>query len=210
MTLSSLLKRLGKTTGPLLDSNTSHSGMDGIKMLLFGQTPSPFPEHFLIFGNTLHLRCLTKSKERGKIDVEILERMVTVWFKSTLVKKLLHRSVREKKLYVFINGVKLAIILDIEQPHTRTGADLKSTSCTTLAAFIAKAIELDYFRQGLIYKTGRRLREFYFIGVSKQYPHSIFPLRIDDFPEEMEYARQELEFLLYFFSNYGKPTWAKK
>lgn len=183
--------------------------MDGIKLFLFGKSPSKFPEKYLIFGNTLHLRCLTSSKKVGKIDVEMLNRMVTAWLKSPLVKKLMERSIREKKLYVYINGVKLAIILDIEQPHTRTGADLKSTSCKTLTGFIEKAISLDYFRQGLTYKLGRNLKEFYFLGLSKEKPHEIFPLRIDDYPEEMEYARQELEFLLYFFKYYGKPIWTK-
>lgn len=207
MKLHQLLQKSGLTTGFLIGSNTSHSGLGTIKLFLFGEQPSKFPEHFKIFGNTLHLRCLTEYKGQGKIDVRKLEAMVKAYRCHPVVTKLMANSVREQKIYVMVSGIKMAMILDIEQPHLKQGSDLKSTVCKTLTEFIEKAIEYDYIRQGLTYKIGRKLKNFFFIGLGKNEPHDVFIFRIEDLPQELRYAKEELDLLLYIFKTYGKPIW---
>src|SRR5690606_13071572 len=91
-------------------------------------------------------------------------------------------------------------------------ADLKTTVCRTVAEFIAKAIEYGYFRQGKQYSMAVGTREYWIIGIRKNSPYKVFlvPTHTKDFKEIMEYVERELEFLLYFFQNYGNPNYKWK
>lgn len=202
-----LLQRSGLTTGPFSGSNTSHSAMGAIKLFLMGERPSVFPEIYLIFGNTLHLCCLTGSRNFGKIDTQKAVNMTENFRAHPVVRSLMEKAIVEKKRYAVINGVMISLILDIEQPHVRRASDLKTTTAKSLREFIEKAIELDYFRQGETYIIARKLDDFFFIGLGKNPPHSIFIFSVNEYPEEREYAREELALLLYWHKTYGKPLW---
>ncbi len=95
-------------------------------------------------------------------------------------------------------------ILDIKQMQHSTGADLKTTVCTTYHDCLKKSIMYGYVKQMDIYKTITKVKEFYFIFINKFAPHDIFIISSKDFQKDMRYAKKELEFLLYFYKNYGK------
>jgi len=48
-----------------------------------------------------------------------------------------------------------------------------------------------------------KLTAFYFIAVTKETTPRVFVFGVHDHPEELRYAKKELEFLLYFYKNYG-------
>lgn len=203
--LKHYLKRVGKVTGPL-SRNTSHSALEVIKKDLLGLPQFKGGEHFLIFGNDLHEHYLedkyprkVNAAERNKIMV-----MVSKLRAHPIAHQLYKESTREKKCYIKIQGVEISFILDILQPIFKRGADLKSTSCSNEKEFIEKAKEYGYFRQGETYKQAAKLKSFFFIGIQKQSPYNIYILNVDDYKEEMRYAKEELKFLLYFYKHYGK------
>lgn len=113
------------------------------------------------------------------------------------------KAICEIKKKKKLNGVLVAYILDINQKHRKRGADLKTTNAKNLEDFISKAIDFGYFRQGETYKVAEGLKDFVFIGIQKEPPFNVYILDVSLYPEEVKYAQQELEFLLYFYQNYG-------
>lgn len=205
--LALYLKREGITTGPLA-KNTSHSGLLDLRRALLGiKKPEIKPEQF-VFGSALHEQQLEKKKEI-KVDKKsqgLINAMMKALDKTPLVRKLMASSVKEEKLFTTIKGILIAYILDINCKAEKIGADLKTTSCTTLEKFIEKAIEYGYFNQAVTYIIAEKLKLFFFIGVTKEKNPKVFIISVTDpqFKQEMTYAREELEFLLYFYSLYGK------
>lgn len=93
----------------------------------------------------------------------------------------------------------------------RVVVDLKTTRCTSAKAFIESAKKYGYFRQGKTYMLGLGLKEYWIIGIQKEFPYKVFLVCITG-PEhvrEMKYVEKELEFLLYFYKSYGNPNWKK-
>lgn len=199
------LRRHNIVTGPLA-RNTSHSGLSVIFNSICGFKQFSGGEQFLTFGNALHERWLVNSYTRKVTadESKLLLGMIKALQKHVIACALIKDSEREQKIYDKLNGVEVAMILDIKQVRKKTGADLKTTACKTYQDFLDSAIKYGYFRQGKTYKLGARLSHFYFIGVSKLPPHPVFILYVNDHPEEEAYAEQELKFLLYFYKHYGK------
>lgn len=203
------LQKAGRVTGPL-SSNTSHSSLENIKKLLLGQKLFEGGEQYLHFGNHLHLRFLkpnekpTMSAKLSPQELVRVEEMVETLTKDKAVKILMQEAVCEEKFYVEVDGVQMAMILDIKQPKHKRGADLKTTVCRSLADFIDKAKKYGYFRQAVTYVKGAKLKEFFFVGITKEKPYIVFLMNATDHKKELEYAEQELKFLLYFFKHYGK------
>lgn len=203
--LTTYLQRTGATTGRL-QKNTSHSSLEVIKKALLGQKQFSGGEQYLAFGNACHERFLVNSFKRkvSKEEDKDLKGMVAALVKDAIVNSLMKNSIREQKFYIHVNGVEMAMVLDIKQPHLSRGADLKTTNCKSLNEFIKKALEYGYVRQGVTYKKGAKLKSFYFIGVQKTPPYNVYLMNLADFSEEEAYAERELEFLLYFYKHYGK------
>lgn len=207
MLLPLYLKKTGLVTGPLA-KNTSHSGLLDLRRQLLGlpKPPETKPEH-QNFGNALHEQFLENGKKTFMVipeEQKLIDAMIKALWAHPLVKNLMADSVREEKLYKEFQGVLLAYILDINCKKRKIGADLKSTVCRTLAQFIEKAFEYGYINQGFTYKEIEKLKMFFFIGVSKEKKPKVFILNLADHKEELEYAKNEVEFLLYFYSGYGK------
>lgn len=201
------LKSEGLVTGPLA-KNTSHSGLLDLRrqLLRLPKPPEIKPEH-QNFGNALHEQFLENGKKTyvvSKEEQEMIEAMIKALWAHPLVRNLMADSVREEKLYEELMGVLIAYILDINCKKRKIGADLKSTACRTKEQFIEKAIEYGYINQGFTYKEIEKLKMFFFIGVTKEKKPKVFILCLTDHKEELEYAKNEVEFLLYFYSMYGK------
>lgn len=208
MNLANSLTRAGVITGPLFDSNTSHSSLDRAKKFLFGQPQFTGKEGYLHFGNYLHTAFASYPRNRVLNctieEAKKLTEMLTKLYEHKIVLALVRDSIREEAFYVNLGPVRVKMILDVKQVHSKTGSDLKTTDCKTYSDFLAKAKEYGYFRQADTYMLGAGLKEFYFIGICKEPPFEIFILRVNDYRKEMAYAREELEFLLYWYQVYGK------
>lgn len=103
--------------------------------------------------------------------------------------------------------------LDLNNKRKKIIIDLKTTSCETYEQFEKKAIQLAYPRQGEIYlQIDGEAEHFYILGVSKKnigtirkpiYPTFLFDL--DNYEKERQQAREEAQFLLTFYKQYGLP-----
>lgn len=214
MTLLTHLLTQGLVTGPqTTDKNTSHSSLGACKTFLLGQQQFVGDEKYLIFGRVLHehLQFIENLNYRSPnfTNLSSVEQQWVLGCCSSarqhpVVKRLLMKSSRENKLYTEIDGIRVALILDLDQQHLNTGADWKSSSCKTEQDFIKKAILYDYIRQALLYKKARNLKHFYFVGLQKQPPHQVYIMDVKQHEAEQFYAAQELKFLLYFYKHYGK------
>lgn len=203
------MKRAGVTTGSFpSDKNTSHSALEISKKALLGLKQFHGGEEFMHFGNAVHERCLLdKAAIKLPKDKERLAKaMGQAFYGHRLVRYLMDspKVICERKAHVRLNGVKMAVILDIDRPDIRTGADLKTTNARSEKEFIEKAKEFGYFRQAITYIRANNLKKFYFIAVTKNHNPKIYVLDVHDYPEELAYAEKELAFLLYFFKHYGK------
>lgn len=208
--LAGHLKRVGVFTGPLT-KNTSHSRLDVSKKFLLGQAQFkdvPESKVYLDFGSALHERALVNSYVRvvSAEQERHLKQMLANYKLHPIVKRLLVRAVFEIKEYAKLNGVLVAYILDIHQRHVKTGSDIKTTNATSLEDFIRKAIEFGYPRQGVTYKKCAGLKNFFFIGIMKTPPYTVYIFNLADYPEEELYAEYELDFLLHIYKYYGNPV----
>lgn len=209
MNLQQYLIDEGRVTGPLV-KNTSHSGLEQVKKSILGYPQFVGGEVYLVFGTTLHSQFLIAgtqpTHEHHTVEeVRHLAAMLNKLRTHPIVCAFMVDSTREQKIFVKVDEVLMAMILDIEQKAKKVGADLKTTSCRSYEDFVEKAKEYGYFRQGHTYMVGAKLKKFYFIGIQKAPPYHIFILDVAGWPEELEYAAAELKFLLYFYKNYGKP-----
>lgn len=163
-------------------------------------------EGYLGFGNFLHIAFANYPINNvfacTPTEAKKLTAMVAKLYANKIVLALVKDSVREVSYFASFFGINVRMILDVRQPTT--GSDLKSTDCRSFADFLAKAIEYGYFRQALIYMLGVGLKDFYFIGICKEPPFEIFIFNVNDYPKELAYAREELDFLLYWYRSYGK------
>lgn len=195
-------------------ANTSNSSMGATKNLLLGNRQFVGNESYLVFGSVLHEQLqfieghpyhvsekvyLLSHDEVGNL-IGILNNAQ----KNSIVKKIIANTTREQKVYHEIEGVRVAMLLDLENPKLKMGADWKSTSCSTEQDFIKKAIAYDYIRQAVLYMWARGLKKFYFIGLQKCAPFNIYIMDVGRYTEEIAYSLQEIKFLLYFYKNYGK------
>jgi len=213
MSLLNILLSQNLITGPIPEGNTSHSSMGAFKTFLLGLKQFSGDETYLVFGRVLHEHLQFVEDESFRAadysNLVVAERQAILSIcenvrKNKVLLSLLKNSNRELKEYVFINGVKVAIIIDVEQEGTSTVLDWKSTSCSSEGVFIAKALEFDYVKQGLTYKIGKGRKNCYFVGLQKQPPHNIYIMDVRRYANEELYAKQELDLLLYCFSKYGK------
>lgn len=198
------LRGSGLFTGPLT-KNTSHSGMEVIKKALLGQPQFHGKEEFLHFGNAVHEKFLLgqSSVALPEDQHKIVDTMVAKLHDHSVVQKLLKNSIREQKLYARLNGIETAFILDVHQKVEKRGTDLKTTKSKTYLEFLNSCKSFGYFRQAVLYTIAARLKDFFFVGVQKEAPYNIYVLDVKQYPQELAYAERELEFLLYFFKNYG-------
>jgi len=198
------LKRAGIVTGPLT-KNTSYSGLAVIRRMLLSQPQFRGSEEFLREGNALHEKFLLRKSTIALPEDKhtTINLMVEKLDSHPVVRALVADSVREEKLYVKLNGIQFAFILDIHQKSRKIGSDLKTTKCKTFQSFVSSAIEYGYFKQAVAYIIAAKLKNFFFIGIQKEPPFNIYILDVHQYQDELAYAERELEFLLYFYRHYG-------
>jgi hypothetical protein len=207
MRLNLYLKRAKIITGPLAKRvNTSHSALEVILKFLTNREQFKGGEVYLHFGNACHEQFALGKHEREVtvIQQRALNIMCKKLHEHPVVKRLLKGAIQEVKKKTKLNGVLISYILDIHQLTTKLGGDLKTTTAKSLEEFVEKAIEFGYPRQGVTYKVAEKLKDFIFIGIQKEPPYNVYIMILSEYPDEIAYSMEELEFLLYFFQNYGK------
>ncbi len=177
------------------------------------------------FGNELHAGAL-EDKSKVQLDSKskgMIKAMMRVLKADKFWIKLRSICKTEVEHYGQLYGTMIKSFLDLWDDRSGTLADLKTTNCQTLPQFLAKAFSYGYFRQAVIYMAITGAKEFYFVGLQKpklkpnpsgdkrwgdkpehyEKP-KVFHLKVTDYPELLEYARQEVEWLLYYFNKHGK------
>lgn len=201
-------------TGPL-KVMTRHSSLSVVKQsLLNGRVYFQGYKSYNNFGSAVHHLFLLLKPGNWKLtrlEKRVRDGMIMALNAHPIVKKVMSQcNVREKKGKTRLFGIPFHFTPD---GHGKfIGMDLKTTACTTLKDFIESAKKYGYFRQGDTYGEAMRvlkrafLKEYWIFGVSKKFPHTVFPVLIQNHKEQMIYSRQELLLLLYIYKNYGNPV----
>lgn len=206
MSLASYLKGVGAVTGPLRKT-TRHSSLSVLKSNLLGQVVDFGFKAHNNFGSALHHEFLIRTKHKYKLANEekiLVQAMLAALWANAIVKQLMTKVICEKRLRFIMNGVKMAGTPDIKQPHTLTISDLKTTVCATLKAFILAAFKYGYYRQAVTYLRATGYKHYYIIGIQKAAPFNVYIILVTADKDRFSYAENELEFLLYFYKNYGE------
>lgn len=205
-------RRAGVVSGPLR-ANTRHSDLSTIKTWLIGDELRFGYSAAFNFGSAVHSSWLVKKKGNWKLsDVEQLARaaMLRSLDGNPIATKLLTECTdRERRRGCKLNGVAIKFTPDAN--GKKRMLDLKTTACRSLKDFIAKSFQYGYFRQGVTYLLATGCKEYYIIGIQKSAPFQVFIVWLQDprFRDWLEYANEELKFLLYFYQNYGSPKYRK-
>jgi hypothetical protein len=198
----------GKPTG---EQHISVSGLAEIKRVLCNEPPFLGDERYLIFGSELHRRFLinTKHSRLTFAEEQSIKNMIDSLNKHKFVKSLMRNSIREVADFGIVHGARFKWIGDIvkQEKKIRIGADIKTTSVKNESEFVKLAIEkYDYLRQGWCYKQAGKLDEFYFIGIQKKEPYSVYILNTSDYETEERRQTHETKFLIDIFKEYGRPV----
>lgn len=175
--------------------NNGYASYSSLSALWTGSdNPLTGDEPFLKFGNELHSRFL----ERSVVDTltpseeELLARMLSRLDKHPQVQMLMRNVLIEQRVDGML-GNFLPFLGYIDIQHTKYLADLKSTQCTTLKPFVES---LD-FLQPLLYLQMTKLKDFWYIGISKQ-NCSVLLFNVREYPAKMKEAELKLKTLLKY------------
>lgn len=170
-------------------------------------------------GFELHSRFLEKKKTARVFDAEVEKRltnMESALNADALVSAIMRVSMVELPFDQILDDVRVFGRLDILSNDFV--ADLKTTSCTTMNAFVAS---LDFLQAALYLRVTDR-KDFYYVGVSK-INLQVFVFRVAKYPGRMKEANKELDELLKYVkantkqkqhgkeksSHYGKESASK-
>jgi hypothetical protein len=106
-----------------------------------------------------------------------------------VVMRLLRGAKTEVKFKKKIKGLVLLGYIDILNEAV---ADLKTTRHTNRAKFIA---EMD-FLQAAVYLRVTGKKDFYYVGISKVFPYQVFIYNVNQFPDRMVKANEQLDYLI--------------
>jgi hypothetical protein len=166
----------------------SHSSF---RRYIKGEAPSPFvSSHAQIFGKELHSRFLEAKKleKLGAADELLMKKMIGALDKNRLVKGLLNGANVEEEFREKIFGIDFLGYMDIHVPKKHV-ADVKTTKHTTPSSL---ANSLD-FLQPAIYLQAKKLKDFYYIGITKTTDPKVIVLSVRDYPDKLKAAQQELK-----------------
>ena len=205
--LTEEFQRAGQLSGLFFDGEhadgINNSSLSVIKAFLLGKELNFGKKNYQVVGSETHLRILEPRKKSTllpDVDESMVTNMVTAAKNCKSLQELLKNSKREILCHSIINGVKVRGTLDILKG--KKGGDLKTTICGDEIEFYTKAIEYDYPRQAVFYSNMQKLNSFVFYGLQKKYPFQVYTMHMEDFPKEMRAAKDEMEFLLYFYQKY--------
>jgi hypothetical protein len=157
-----------------------------------GDEPTPSNAAYFTFGTELHSRFLEKKKIE-KLDKEQekqLKLMIKSLEASPIVTKLMKNVKVEQLFKEKILGVNTLGRIDV-LGKTYCG-DLKTTRLNSMPAFVNSL----NFLQPALYLRATGLKDFYYIGISKQAPYKVMVFNVREKPKELQAAQNELTLLL--------------
>lgn len=209
--LNELLKQR-LVTGPLKHS-VNNSTLAVIKDWLLGLKPKTWDPRFRIYGRVFHTTSLEpkKKSESGKltrIELHQIGLMANNLSRHVLFAMLMKDSRKEILCRGKVETVAVHGTLDIWKKKTLQAGDPKTTATTSEKAFIESVYKYGYFRQGILYCLITGAKEFYFFGVRKSYPYTIWVVALHATKHKavFDYYYNELLFLLYIYKHYGTPV----
>lgn len=203
------LRGAGLVTGPS-SALTRHSWLSEVKHTLFGNPVNKQrgKKDYHTFGTVLHEKFLlgkqvSKGLKISTADKRRINFMLKSLNRHSVVKVLMKDTVREQQRVISLRGIIFSYTPDAKHNGKKLGLDLKTTVCDSVTELIQKAFEYGYFRQGATYSEAEDFEDFFIIGIQKNPPFQVFIIHINEHLEKYNYAKQELDFLLYFTKNYG-------
>ena len=186
----------------------SNSLLGNVKQLVTGDTFVLSNQRFLVVGSELHRRVLEPDTPAEYTltaeEEEAVSGMIVALEGCPELVEMLKTSTNEVVLFEDIDDVKIKVIIDVLNGGIGQGADLKTTSTRTRAAFIKSMRKYGYFRQAAIYKYVAKLDSFIFVAVTKKAPHRVFVVDTAEYEEEMAEAFEEAKVLIDTIKTCGR------
>lgn len=180
----------------------SNSDLSEVKRILTGSPGFLGNPRFNEIGTELHSQVLEKKKSKGfkatKEEKVILNGMIQALKTNLPFQDLLCGAKTEQFYSGEIGGLKFRAALDILNWKKRLIADPKTTSTETYDDFLERCKAYSYFRQAKAYQTLTGIERFIFVGVMKKEPYSVFHVEVNDYPDELRDAKEEMDFLIHF------------
>lgn len=146
-------------------------------------------------GTEVHSRFLEKKKPILKLseeDTKSVVSMVEALELHPVVRRLMYRAKVEQYFKQKLWGLMVSGYIDILPP--KDVADLKTTRHKNQHDFAAN---MD-FLQAAMYRAVTKRKDFYYIGVQKEKPFSVFIFNVHQYPERIEKADEELRYLIKY------------
>lgn len=172
-----------------------YASYSSIKNVRDKEVPTFFTSPALVFGKELHSRHLEKTQlEKLSAEEEKhLRAMLRVLDESKVVQQLMRGCKTEVEFKQMLLGVMVLGYIDIDSRPLHV-SDLKTTSTTSLAAFVRS---MD-FLQAALYLAVSGAKDFYYIGINKKPPYPLFIFSVSQYPDRLKAARKEMETLLKY------------
>lgn len=151
--------------------------------------PSSYSSEAQNLGKELHSRLLEgiKTATLSPGDEALISILLSKLRSHPVVKILLANSKNEVEFKEKVYGVNTLGYLDIDNRPDNI-SDLKSTSCTSMKAFVA---QMD-FLQAALYMRATGSKNFYYIGACKIKPYPIMVFNVLEYPDTLQRAQIEL------------------
>jgi hypothetical protein len=190
----------------------NNSTLSVIKDWLLGIKPKSFDPYFRKFGREFHSHSLEFKKIKGLTKPEALKvvNMGKNLSRHPIFAALMVKSKKEILCKGFVATVRVHGTLDIWKACTKQAGDPKTTSTINEQSFIeSRVTNMAICDRGFLYCLITGAKEFYFFGVQKKYPYTVYMCldltRGEAHSIEYDYYYNELMFLLYVYKNYGLP-----
>lgn len=175
-----------------------YASYSSLKDVRDGWNGKKFDHPALDIGGEVHSRWLEKKvlQRFSPSDEKMIKGMVASLNSDKLATKILDGAAVEEEFKIPIMGLPILGYIDILPPKKIIG-DLKTTKHTSEKDFV-KSMD---FLQAAIYLTALKREDFYYIGISKVNPYSVFTFRVSQYPKRLQSAHNELKQLITYVKN---------
>ncbi len=146
-------------------------------------------------GTEVHAQFLENYKKLKltKEDHKAVDSMIASLNSHPVVTKIMDGALTEQKFSLKLKGMPVLGYIDILPPKTSIG-DLKTTRHKNLHDFAANM----EFLQAALYLAAMKRKDFYYVGIQKEPPFKVFVFNVRQYPERLEKANKELDYLLKY------------
>lgn len=169
-----------------------YASYSSLKLVRDCQIPTKFNAAWFDEGTAVHSLLLehkldaeVKARLTGEAYIKV-KLMLSSLCENAVVRSILNGSTNEAKFEVKINGLPIIGYIDIDNDEI---GDLKTTRHTNKAQFVK---DMD-FLQAATYLKAKRKKDFIYIGISKVKPYDVFTFNVNEYPERINKAFDELD-----------------